>query len=571
MRFSLISLLALGTLSQAAFNQGAINAFNRPHPRGYDQKREPVAPAQPVLNKRTKHKFLNKKSEKFVVNGSAIPEVDFDVGESYAGLLPISKNPKEERELFFWFFPSTNPKAGKEVVIWLNGGPGCSSLSGLLTENGPFLWQEGTLAPVPNSYSWTNLTNVIWIEQPVGVGYSRGKPNITNEVELGLQFTGFWKNFIDTFELKGATTYITGESYAGQYIPYIADAFITANDDDYYKLGGVAINDPIIGDGTLQQQAVIFPYIEYWQNLFNLNQTYLNALRWTHQHCGYEKYLEKYATFPPPKGHFPVLPDPYADTDPKSNYTCDIFDYAYAAALDQNPCFNIYHITDTCPHLYSQLGIVNQGDFSPKGAQVYFNRTDVKKALNAPTDVTWYQCTPNPVFGFGDPKSNQSDTSLAPAQTNVLRRVIEHTNNTIIGVGRLDYILPPNGTLFALQNATWHGKQGFQKYPQDKEFYVPYHPEYNGGRLSEAGIVGHWGSERGLTYYEVQLAGHELPGYTAGAGYRVVELMLGRIKNLGTVEDFTTQKGDFQGHGKSRDMSIVNPLGLPWGHGFNYA
>lgn len=118
MRFSLISLLALGTLSQAAFNQGAINAFNRPHPRGYEQRRTPVAPEHPVLNKRSKHKFLNKKSEKFVVNGSAIPEVDFDVGESYAGLLPISQNPKEERELFFWFFPSTNPKAGKDVVIW---------------------------------------------------------------------------------------------------------------------------------------------------------------------------------------------------------------------------------------------------------------------------------------------------------------------------------------------------------------------------------------------------------------------------------------------------------------------
>lgn len=422
----------------------------------------------------------------------------------------------------------------------------------------------------PATRTNTTRTNVIWIEQPVGVGYSKGKPNITNEVELGLQFTGFWKNFIDTFELKGATTYITGESYAGYYVPYIADAFITANDDDYYKLGGVAINDPIIGDGTLQQQAVIFPYIEYWQNIFNLNQTYLNALRWTHQHCGYEKYLKKYGTFPPPQGKFPVLPDPYADTDPKSNYTCDIFDYAYAAAVDQNPCFNIYHITDTCPHLYGQLGIVNSGDYSPKGAEVYFNRTDVKKALNAPTDVTWYQCTPNPVFGFGDPKSNQSDTSLAPAQTNVLRRVIEHTNNTIIGVGRLDYILPPNGTLFALQNATWHGKQGFQKYPQDKEFYVPFHPEYNGGRLSEAGIVGHWGYERGLTYYEVQLAGHELPGYTAGAGYRVVELMLGRIKNLGVIEDFTTQKGDFQGNGTSRDVRVVNPLGLPWGHGISY-
>ncbi|EXA29420.1 hypothetical protein FOVG_19087 [Fusarium oxysporum f. sp. pisi HDV247] len=572
MRFSLIStLLAFGAVSQA-FNQGAINAFNRVHPRRYDQKRAPAIPEHPVIEKRAKKsKFLNKHSEKFVVNGSAIPEVDFDVGESYAGLLPISQDPDEERKLYFWFFPSTNPKAGKEeVVIWLNGGPGCSSLSGLLTENGPFLWQQGTLSPVPNTYSWTNLTNVIWIEQPVGVGYSQGKPNITNEVELGKQFIGFWKNFIETFDMKGATTYITGESYAGFYVPYIADAFITANDDDYYKLGGVAINDPIIGDSALQQQAVIYPFIEYWSNLFYFNQSYMNDLRWTHQHCGYEKYLEKYGTFPPPEEKFPVLPDPYAESGPKANYTCDIFDYAYSAALDSNPCFNIYHITDTCPHTYSQLGIVNQGDYSPPGAKVYFNRTDVKKALNAPTDQTWYLCTPSNVFGFGDPKSNRSDTSLAPAQNDVLRRVIEHTNNTIIGVGRLDFLLPPNGTLFAIQNATWNGKKGFQKYPQDKQFWVPFHIDYNGGRLSEEGVVGQWGEERGLTWYEVQLAGHVLPGYTAGAGYRVVEKLLGRIKNLGTIENFTTQPGNYQGTPHQRDMS-VNPLNLPWGHGFSYA
>ncbi|PTD05982.1 putative serine carboxypeptidase [Fusarium culmorum] len=553
MRFSLItsSFLALGSFVEAGFNQGAIRAFDHPHPRGYDQKRAPVPP-KPAFEKRAKSKFLNKKSEKFAVNGSAIPEVDFDVGESYAGLLPISQSPDEERELFFWFFPSTNPDAGEEVLIWLNGGPGCSSLSGLLTENGPFLWQQGTLAPVANSYSWTNLTNVIWIEQPVGVGYSQGKPNITNEVELGLQFIGFWRNFIDTFDLKGATTYITGESYAGYYVPYIADAFITAADDEYYKLGGVAINDPILGDGTLQQQAVILPFIEYWDKLFYLNETTMNALRWTHEHCGYDKYLEKYGTFPPPEGKFPVLPDPYMDT---KNYTCDMFDLSYAAALDSNPCFNIYHITDTCPKTYSQLGIVNQNDYSPPGAEVYFNRTDVKKALHAPWTASGINALPT------------IDKSLAPAQDGVLKRVIEHTNNTIIGVGRLDFILPPNGTLFALQNVTWNGQQGYQKYPQDKQFYVPFHPEYNGGRLSEAGIVGQWGYERGLTYYEVQLAGHELPGYSAGAGYRVVEALLGRIKNLGVVEDFTTQKGDFQGNATAMSMKGLNPLGQPFGHG----
>ncbi|CAH0052024.1 unnamed protein product [Clonostachys solani] len=543
MRYSLIgAVVAFGGFSQAAFNQGALRAFNRV--QQFEQRWEAIPAEQPAFQARAEPRFLTNKTEKFAVDGTAIPEVKFDIGESYAGLLPISQAANETKELYFWFFPSTNASVDDEVVIWLNGGPGCSSLSGLLTENGPFLWQDGTLAPVPNSYSWTNLTNVIWIEQPVGVGYSQGTPNITNEVELGLQFIGFWKNFIETFDLHGATTYITGESYAGYYVPYIADAFITAADDTYYKLGGVAINDPILADGTLQQDVVLLPFIEYWQNLLNLNQTYVNALRWTHEHCNYSTYLDTYATFPP-TGPLPSLEDPYKD--PSGNYTCDIFDLAYYAALEANPCFNIYHITDTCPHTYAQLGIVNTGDYSPPGAQVYFNRTDVKKALNAP-DVDWYQCTPNNVFGGGDPNSNASDSSLAPAQNDVLGRVIDNTNNTIVGVGRLDFLLAPNGTLFGLQNVTWNGLQGFQKYPQDKEFVVPYHNEYNGGRLSEAGIVGNWGKERGLTYYEVQLAGHELPGYTAGAGYRTLELLLGRIDSLDAPGGFTSQAGGSSGN-----------------------
>lgn len=385
---------------------------------------------------------------------------------------------------------------------------------------------------------------MLFVEQPIGVGFTQGTPNITNEVELGLEFIGFYQNFVDAFKLDGVTTYITGESYAGYYVPYVADAFITAADDKYFKLGGVAINDPIIGDGTLQQQAVIYPFIEYWSNLFYLNDSYMDALRWTHEYCNYSSYLEKYGTFPPPPGPFPVLPDPYADTDPNSNYTCDMFDYALAAALEVNPCFNLYHITDTCPHVYSQLGIVNTGDYSPPGAQVYFNRTDVQAAINAPVGTDWYQCSEINVFGLQNDNESLSDQSLAPAQNDVLRRVIEYTNNTIIGVGRLDFLLAPNGTLFALQNVTWNGLQGFQSYPQDQDFYVPYHPEYNGGRLSEAGIVGQWGYERGLTYYEVQLSGHELPGYAAGSGYRVLEKLLGRIKDLGEVENFSTQLND---------------------------
>lgn len=79
--------------------------------------------------------------------------------------MPISTRKDESRELYFWYFPSENPAAKDEITIWLNGGPGCSSLEGLLQENGPFLWQYGTLYPVPNPWSWTKLTNMVWVEQ----------------------------------------------------------------------------------------------------------------------------------------------------------------------------------------------------------------------------------------------------------------------------------------------------------------------------------------------------------------------------------------------------------------------
>ena len=96
--------------------------------------------------------------------GSICANANKSSGESYAGLLPIS-NQTNAPELYFWFFPSPNPKAEKEILIWLNGGPGCSSLEGLLQENGPFLWQYGTFKPVKNPWTWVNLTNVVWVEQ----------------------------------------------------------------------------------------------------------------------------------------------------------------------------------------------------------------------------------------------------------------------------------------------------------------------------------------------------------------------------------------------------------------------
>ncbi|KAF2114000.1 serine carboxypeptidase [Lophiotrema nucula] len=539
MKFSLsiCSALLCASTALAGFPHG----FKHPQ-RPKIERRVPNQPFQDEKLQKRASKFLTAQTEKFAVNGTGIPEVDFDIGESYAGLLPISDSPDESRELFFWFFPSTNTNSPEEIVVWLNGGPGCSSLSGLLTENGPFTWEAGTLAPVQNPYTWVNLTNMVWIEQPVGVGYDQGTPNITDEVQLGVEFRGFWKNFISTFGMNNYDMYITGESYAGYYVPYIADSFIQADDTEYFNLKGISINDPIIGDGTIQQQVVLLPYVEYWNNLMYLNATFLEQMREWNSFCNYTQYMEEYFTFPPPAGSFPVLPDPYAS----DTYLCDQFDNFYAALLEVNPCFNIYHITETCPHPFSQLGIVNTGDYQPPGAVVYFNRTDVQAALHADVGTNWEQCTDVNVFGNGTERG--SDRSLGPAQNGVLQRVIEYTNNTIIGSGDLDMLLSTNGTLFALQNVTWNGVQGLQAYP-NKTLYAPYHPEYNGGALAGAGVQGKWTHERGLTFYTAQLAGHELPGYTPGVAYRMIEILLGRVSDFSSTESFTTQSGNYTGNG----------------------
>lgn len=189
------------------------------------------------------------------MNGTGIPDVDFDVGESYAGTLSINDNSSDTNQLYFWFFPSDNPAATNEIALWLNGGPGCSSLDGLLQENGPFLWQSGTYAPQPNPFSWTNLTNMVWVDQPIGTGFSpaaSGAPaNITNEEQVAMDFAGFWKNFMTLFNLTGADVYIAGESYAGQYIPYIADYMLEQNNTEYYNVKGIQINDPSIGNDTV--------------------------------------------------------------------------------------------------------------------------------------------------------------------------------------------------------------------------------------------------------------------------------------------------------------------------------
>jgi carboxypeptidase D len=114
-------------------------------------------------------------------------------------------------------------------------------LEGLLQENGPFLWNFGTFKPVQNPWTWVRLANMLWVEQPVGTGFTQGRPTEQNEEQVAKTFISWFKNFIDTFGLQGKKIYIAGESYAGFFVPYIADAMFSADDQSYYDVRGTMI------------------------------------------------------------------------------------------------------------------------------------------------------------------------------------------------------------------------------------------------------------------------------------------------------------------------------------------
>ncbi len=176
--------------------------------------------------------------------------------------------------------------------------------------------------------------------------------------------------------------------------------------------------------------------------------------------------------------------------------------------------------------------------YLPNGTQVYFDREDVKKAIHAPLDVTWNECSEIDVF-VRTP-GRKLDPSLPPTMT-VLGGVIDRTQNVIIGHGALDMVLIANGTLLAIQNMTWGGQLGFQNAPVEP-FYVPYHDDPALGTVAAAGVMGTTHTERGLTYVGVDLSGHMVPQYQPSAAYRQLEVLLGRVDHLSSPVSFTTNK-----------------------------
>mmetsp|Transcript_23257 Transcript_23257/g.35210 ORF Transcript_23257/g.35210 Transcript_23257/m.35210 type:complete len:544 (-) Transcript_23257:9-1640(-) len=160
--------------------------------------------------------------------------------------------------IHYWLATS---KAGKDapVVLWLNGGPGSSSILGFLQELGPLL-MNSTGGLMENPWAWTNVAHVIAIESPIGVGYSycanqmKGKVCKNTDKFTASASRAAIVSFFEKFpELVDNPFFITGESYAGVYIPTLAREIL--DKAPHVNLVGLAVGDPCT-DNTAQADSM---------------------------------------------------------------------------------------------------------------------------------------------------------------------------------------------------------------------------------------------------------------------------------------------------------------------------
>ena len=146
------------------------------------------------------------------------------------------------------------------------------------------------------------------VEQPIGTGFSIGTPKATTEEEIAQDFIKFFKNFEQAFGISNYKIYVTGESYAGRYVPYISAAMLDANDTQYYNLSGALVYDPCIGEfDTVQEEIPTYPFIEANQQLFNFNESFMATLKSIHEDCGYADFIDTVSPHLLSFSHTPTL------------------------------------------------------------------------------------------------------------------------------------------------------------------------------------------------------------------------------------------------------------------------
>ncbi|KAL8949071.1 MAG: hypothetical protein Q9222_004796 [Ikaeria aurantiellina] len=395
----------------------------------------------------------------------------------------------ETTQVWFWFFEARSNPTTAPLATWFNGGPGCSSMIGLFQENGPCHFVNGASTPSLNQYSWNSYANMLYIDQPIGVGFSYGTDSVTSTVTAAPYVWKLLQAFYTQFpQYENRDFGIFTESYGGHYGPEFADYFEQQNaaiasgsvTGHNIKLVALGVNNGWF-DAQLQEKA----YVDY--SYSNSYKPFITAQMHT-------TYLNTYNT--------KCLPALQSCASSGSNSACTNSDSvcynSIEGPLSQSADFDVYDIR------------APSKDPNPPETYVnYLKSSAVTKAIGAQS--TYQECPNAPYQKFASTGDN-SRSFLTQLSDVVQTGAVQ----TVVWAGDADWICNWFGNQAAAEAVTYSGQSDFKAKALES---------YNvGGK--QAGTFKSVGK---LSFARVFGAGHEVPFYQPEAALQVFrQTMQGR-------------------------------------------
>ncbi|CAO2814049.1 unnamed protein product [Amaranthus hypochondriacus] len=415
------------------------------------------------------------------------PRVSF---KHYAGYVTV--NGSHGRALFYWFFEAVDNPQNKPVLLWLNGGPGCSSIGyGEAEELGPFFPEKGSNASLKlNKFAWNRAANLLFLESPIGVGFSYS--NTTDDInQLGDTFTAqdsyrFLVNWFKRFpQFKSHQFYISGESYAGHYVPQLAEYIYDSNKkvckEDFINLKGFMIGNALLDDETDQTGMIDYA----WDHAVISDKVYKEVktkcnftIKDESNDCksALDKYFAVYDLIDMYSLYAPACAENFTD-----------------ATTGSTSNRQLRSIKGTAPHLFAKF---ERWHKRPAGydpcldhyTHEYLNRPDVQKALHA--NVTnipypWSHCNDNITFWADAP------SSILP----ILKKLVDGGLRIWVFSGDTDGRIPVTATRLTLTKLGLNIIQDWTPWYTNKQ-------------------VGGWTiAYEGLMFVTVRGAGHQVPTF----------------------------------------------------------
>ncbi|CUM64177.1 uncharacterized protein PRCAT00001770001 [Priceomyces carsonii] len=399
--------------------------------------------------------------------------------------------------LYYWKYSDQNklPENKKRSIFWLNGGPGCSSMDGALMEAGPFRIND-ELKVTYNNGSWHKLADMIFVDQPAGTGFSFSDEYSKTLDESTAVFMKFLEKYFEVFpEELDNEVYIAGESYAGQYIPYIAERVLKRNkelkkNEKIYNLKGL-----LIGNGWISpvDQGLSYLPFSYQAGLIREDNSRWGELLRKQERC--QKLRDKI--------------DGAQDLNTALKYedqenVCEnILTTILEATSEDNQCINMYDYT--LRDSYPSCGMNWPPDL--KNVNPFLRDDKVMEDLNIAHKAKWMECSGK--------VSRNLDSNPVPS-IYLLPKILSEIPIVLFN-GNRDIICNYLGTENLIKRLEWNGKVGFSEDTEAMNW------------IYDNKTAGYIKSERNLTFINVFDSSHMVPFDKPDVSRSLIDIITGNF------------------------------------------